>query len=499
MINYIIKRVLLMIPTFALISLIIFMVLNLAPGRPGQTQVGSDGMQSSESMEARESYRIFKEQFNFDKPILFNTRFMLTRADVEAQLQALADYRRPTCPEAGERPDNCLEADQKPSSGAVIEAQELLEDWGEHVIPQLISIAQDHQRWDMRRLAAAQLPGNAQQRLINEYGGRQTPEQEAYNREAQALNDEVRGWRLAPGDGEAELDALLKARWIPWYEAHKARFEHGAGDKVVMFFTDTRFAKYWANLATLNFGVSHIDKKPVLETIKSKSWYTFWMSLLSIIFAYIISVPMGIWSAYNQKTRADGAVTVGLFMLYSLPSFFIAVVLLQLLTIGTPLQIFPTGGFIGRGADQMTTLEQMKSVAWHLVLPVFCMTYRSLASLSRYARTGVLDVIRADYIRTARAKGLSEGMVVVKHAVRNGMIPILTLLGSLLPALIGGSVIIEVIFNIQGLGLYLFESIGSRDYNAIMAVLLVSTVLTLVGLLVTDLSYALVDPRISFD
>src|SRR5690606_15694931 len=101
-----------------------------------------------------------------------------------------------------------------------------------------------------------------------------------------------------------------------------------------------------------------------------------------------------------------GAVTVGLFMLYSLPSFFIAVVLLQLLTIGTPFQIFPTGGFIGRGADQMTTLEQMKSVAWHLVLPVFCMTYRSLASLSRYARTGVLDVIRADYIRTARAKGL---------------------------------------------------------------------------------------------
>lgn len=147
----------------------------------------------------------------------------------------------------------------------------------------------------------------------------------------------------------------------------------------------------------------------------------------------------------------------------------------------------------------MTTLEQLKSVAYHLTLPLICLSYGGLASLSRYARTGVLDVIRADYIRTARAKGLGEGVVIVKHAVRNGMIPILTLLGSLLPVLIGGSVIIEVIFNIPGMGLYLFESITARDYNAIMAVLLISSVLTLLGLLVSDLSYALVDPRISFD
>ncbi|MFU8803131.1 MAG: ABC transporter permease, partial [Bradymonadaceae bacterium] len=113
--------------------------------------------------------------------------------------------------------------------------------------------------------------------------------------------------------------------------------------------------------------------------------------------------------------------------------------------------------------------------------------------------TGVLDVIRADYIRTARAKGLSESMVVLKHAVRNGMIPILTLLGSLLPALISGSIVIEFIFNIPGIGLYLFESINNFDYNAIMGVLLMSTVLTLVGLLLSDISYAIVDPRIGFD
>jgi peptide/nickel transport system permease protein len=134
-----------------------------------------------------------------------------------------------------------------------------------------------------------------------------------------------------------------------------------------------------------------------------------------------------------------------------------------------------------------------------MVLPVFCLTYGALASLSRYARTGLLDVIRADYIRTARAKGLSEPMVILKHAVRNGMIPILTLLGTLLPALIGGSVVLEFVFNIPGMGLYMLNSIFLKDYNAIMALTLFSAVLTLIGILLSDISYAIVDPRISFD
>jgi peptide/nickel transport system permease protein len=119
--------------------------------------------------------------------------------------------------------------------------------------------------------------------------------------------------------------------------------------------------------------------------------------------------------------------------------------------------------------------------------------------LSRYARTGLLDVIRSDYIRTARAKGLSEWIVIVKHAVRNGMIPILTLLGTTLPVLIGGSIIIEYIFVIDGMGKLMITAIMFRDYNIIMGILLLSAVLTLIGILLSDISYALVDPRISFD
>ena len=189
-------------------------------------------------------------------------------------------------------------------------------------------------------------------------------------------------------------------------------------------------------------------------------------------------------------------------MLYSLPGFFVATLLLTLFSFGSDyesLRWFPTGGFRSRDAMQLTSAGQVRDIAYHLVLPMFCMTYGSLASLSRYMRTGLLDVIRSDYVRTARAKGLPEFQVIGRHAVRNGLLPILTLLAGLLPAVLGGSVIIEYIFGIPGMGLWIVDSIFARDYNAIMVVQLFSTLLVLVGILLTDLSYALVDPRIRFE
>ena len=203
-------------------------------------------------------------------------------------------------------------------------------------------------------------------------------------------------------------------------------------------------------------------------------------------------------SAVRSGSRGDTVLTVSLFVLYSLPTFFTGTVLLALFSQGTPFEWFPVGRFESiPPAD--TTLGRLADIAWHLTLPVLTSTSVALAALSRYARTGVIDVIRADYIRTARAKGLEEAVVIVKHAVRNGMIPILTLLGGILPVLVSGSVVIEVVFSIPGMGSFLVESITQRDYNAVMAVLLASSVLTLVGILVSDLSYALVDPRINLD
>ena len=291
----------------------------------------------------------------------------------------------------------------------------------------------------------------------------------------------------------------ITAEWNTWYKANEADFSYTFGERLEVFFFDTRFAKYWHNLARLNFGVSHVDKRLVLQKVISKLKYSITLSFSSVLLIYAISLPLGVWSSIRQNTLADRVVTTILFMLYSLPSFFVAVFMLNLLTRGTPLQIFPTSGFESLDTSQMTLLEYLKDVGWHIILPIFCGSYAALAALSRYARSGLLDVIRSDYVRTARAKGLPESVVILKHAARNGMIPILTLLASLLPSLIGGSVVIEVVFGIPGMGSYLFESINLRDYNAVMAVMLISSALTLIGMLISDLSYALVDPRITFE
>jgi peptide/nickel transport system permease protein len=144
-------------------------------------------------------------------------------------------------------------------------------------------------------------------------------------------------------------------------------------------------------------------------------------------------------------------------------------------------------------------MERLTDQMWHLILPITCMTYYSFAALSRYMRAGMLEVIRQDFIRTARAKGLSERLVVYRHALRNSLIPIVTLMADLLPALIGGSIVIETIFSIPGMGQLSFEAVLNRDYPLIMAIFTLSTLLTLIGILLADFLYTLVDPRIAYE
>ncbi len=559
MINYIIKRILLMVPTFVVISMIIFVILNLAPGDPS-AQAAADGTEAV-SQDAQEAYRIFQEQFNLDKPILLNTRFRLTEEDVEEQVRTIVAFQRPVCAddelieqieeeqeraeeeatlapaaapedEAGpvdeEMPeiadpaddDNCTPVEERPTTAEILSAQETLSDWGNYVVPELISIAQHHDQADIRHFAVNQLSSNTRRPILARSDPDPPPEIRDKNREISRENRVLRRWQVPIDEDEDAVVEMLEDNWIPWFEENRDRFEYSTGDKVGIFFLDTRFAKYWDNLNPFSlrplrddedslqspltigapdFGLSTVDRRPVMNTILEKLPYSLTLGFLAIFLAYIISVPIGIWSAYNQNTIKDQVVTVILFMLYSLPSFFTAVLLIEFLAVGRPFDFFPTGGFLADSARDMPILTQLRSVAWHIFLPIVCLTYGSLAALSRYARTGLLDVIRADYIRTARAKGLSESMVIMKHAVRNGMIPILTLMGTMLPFVVSGSLVIEYIFNIPGIGLYLYESIFMYDYNAIMGVLLISTVMTLVGILLSDISYAIVDPRITFD
>jgi peptide/nickel transport system permease protein len=262
------------------------------------------------------------------------------------------------------------------------------------------------------------------------------------------------------------------------------------------------YVRYWIWLKrvfTLDFGRSYKDHRPVMEKIAERLPVTLSLNLISIFLVYLISIPLGVYSAVRHGSLVERAITFVLFALYSIPSFWLAVVLIYFLGGGEFWDVFPIYGILSPGAEGFPFLKKVVDFLWHITLPVICLTYGDLAYLSRYQKGSLLEVLREDFIRTARAKGLPESKVIFKHALRNSLIPIITLVASVLPAMIGGSVIIENIFSIPGIGQLGFEAVLSRDYPVIMAIATISAFLTLVGILLSDLAYVLVDPRISFE
>jgi peptide/nickel transport system permease protein len=260
-----------------------------------------------------------------------------------------------------------------------------------------------------------------------------------------------------------------------------------------------QYFRWLKRILTLNFGESLRDHRPIIEKIKERLPVSIKLSGISLLLAYLISIPLGIYSSTHQYSVGDRVSTVVLFALYSLPNFWVATMAIVYLGGGDFWDVFPVYGLQSTGAENWTVWQRFQDQAWHLVLPITCMTYYTFAVLSRYMRSGMLEVIRQDFIRTARAKGLSERTVVYRHALRNSLIPIVTLMADLLPALIGGSIVIETIFTIPGMGQLSFESVLNRDYPLIMAIFTLSALLTLVGILVADFLYTLVDPRIAYE
>jgi peptide/nickel transport system permease protein len=252
------------------------------------------------------------------------------------------------------------------------------------------------------------------------------------------------------------------------------------------------------NMATGDFGNSFVDNRPVLTKIVERLPVSMPIIIMTILIEYMVAIPIGIFSAARQYSFRDRFTTVILFILYSLPTFWIATMAIVFLANVEYFKIFPTSGLTTLGSDDWSFGARLWDRIWHLILPVLCYSYPALAFLSRQMRGSMLEVIRQDYIRTARAKGLKEKVVILKHALRNSLIPIITLFGSVFPALVGGSVIIETIFSVPGVGQLAFQALVARDYPLIMAELVLAAVLTLIGLLVVDILYAVVDPRIAF-
>jgi peptide/nickel transport system permease protein len=311
--------------------------------------------------------------------------------------------------------------------------------------------------------------------------------------------------RLAPGD-PAELRAAgglggaggtgisLQKRGVVDEALAQWRTQYGLDRPL-----HVQYAVWLKNLFTLDFGESFKDNQPVWRKIRERLPVTIKLNILSILLVYLVAIPLGIYSATHAESTGDKTTTLIAFILFAVPIVWAATMAIVFICGGDFLYLFPPAGLESLDYSANWPLwEKLKDQAWHLFLPVVLLSYDGFAGLSRYMRASMLEVLGQEYVQVARAKGLPERVVILKHALRNSLIPLVTILASILPGIIGGSVIIETIFSIPGLGQLGYESVLARDYPTVMALFTVSAILTLIGILLSDLLLSVVDPRIAF-
>ncbi len=292
--------------------------------------------------------------------------------------------------------------------------------------------------------------------------------------------------RLAPGD-PLQLDTESASAAGQAAAANDAfRAQHGLDLPL-----HVQYLRWLGKILTLDFGRSLQDHRPVVEKLAEALPQTLLLASVSLLLAYLLAIPIGVHAAVRPKSKVRRGVTLTLYLLYAMPTFWVAVMLLLLLG-----DFFPFQGLESSGHDAMSLPGRVLDTAWHLVLPVFCLSYPTLAVVSRQVRAAMTDALAQDYVRAARARGIPERSVIFKHALRNSLLPVVTMLGLSLPHLIGGSVVVERVFGINGMGLLAFEAISLRDYPVVMAICTLAALVTMVSVLVADLLYGLADPRI---
>lgn len=259
-------------------------------------------------------------------------------------------------------------------------------------------------------------------------------------------------------------------------------------------------AVYSKGIIRGDLGISYVTKLPVAQIIRSRIGWSLFFTLTSVILAYLISIPVGLQAASKKNGLFDRSSTVILFVLYSMPVFWVATVLLMTFANPDIIKIFPASGVqpVEGMPDGIHLLQKIRIYIPYLILPTLCYTYAQLAFLSRITRVSALEIISMDYIRTAQAKGLRRQTIIYKHVLRNALLPVITVFANIFPAAIGGSVILETIFTIPGMGREIIQAIYNQDYPVIISVFTITGVLTLIGYLIADILYSIADPRISY-
>lgn len=294
---------------------------------------------------------------------------------------------------------------------------------------------------------------------------------------------------LAPGsptDMQTSLNPLVNEAY-----REKLNMLYGLDKPLYMQYYD-----WLSRLVQFDFGNSlSSDGRPVIDKIVERLPLTVGLNVISLVLALLLALPIGIISAVHQGKFIDKFFTFLVFLGFAMPGFWLA--LLLMLYFGIEHSLVPLSGITSLNFNELSFIEQCLDIMHHLILPVIVSTLGAIAGTSRFLRSSMLEVLRQDFILTAKAKGLTHRMIIYKHALRNALLPVITLLGLSIPGLIGGSVIIESIFALPGLGQLFYNAVMARDYPLIMGNLVFGAILTLAGNLLADFCYRLADPRIS--
>ncbi len=298
--------------------------------------------------------------------------------------------------------------------------------------------------------------------------------------------------QMAPGD---PLDMYLepqRQRQVDPEVIELLRKKYGLDQPIHI-----QYVRWLGNVLRGDFGESFRHRRPVSHLLAEAIPYTLQLTVLAVLFDALIGITLGIISAVKQYSLIDKAVTVGSLIIYAIPGFWLALMLVLVFSVN--LGWFPTSQTRSMDYEFLSLWGKVADRLWHLALPVFVLGVASAAGTARYMRNRLLEVLSEDYVIAARARGFKEHVVIMKHALRNALIPIVTIYGLSLPFLLGGATIIETIFAWPGMGRLAVSGVGGRDYPLIMAVTLIAATLTVLGNLLADVTYAWVDPRVSYE
>ena len=471
MFSYLTNRIALFIPTLLLASMLTFGLSKLAGGDPVLDYLGSDPFgtvtDAPHLLRAENIYRRAAHKLSLDRPAFYFS--FTSQAYPDTLHKILLKQRRET-------------------------AEKLIAQYGNW--PQIEAYLHSLRNMEIETrslpdsLASAATPVNIPlQDLYIDYKNKTIENRLAEIGQVVFKNKKLAAFLGSPFNDLKNKYAAVISEATPGKLKIPAVRWHGTGNQYHIWIS---------NFVKGNFGISTFDQRPVTAKLAPAIFWTLAVNISAILLAFLISVPLGVWSAARKGSRFDKTTTVGLFMLYSLPAFWIGTMLLIFFTTKEYGMPFFAGPGLGEVPSAAPWWEKLWSAMPHLFLPVICVTYPALAFITRQVRGSMVNVLGQEYIKTARAKGLSEKKVIWKHGFRNALSPIITMLASVFPAAIAGSVVIEVIFNIPGMGWLTYGAILQKDWPVVFAVMMLGSVLTVVGILVSDVLYAITDPRVRF-